>query len=490
MGDTLDHANGDATTEPTLDIDRHLKYWKMCLQAPLPNHYLSNEGVRMTLAYFIVNSIRILTPTPSPTSTTPPKPPLIPPSDHRRLRQWVLSHQQPGGGFAPSSTLLSPPTTTITTTTTTANNPINPDPSAPTSLANLPATLFALQLLALLADEGEEERAFEGVDRVQTLRWLRRLQRADGSFGEAVSWMPGKEAWLVGGGYDMRYCYIAVAVRWMLRGEEGEGEGVGDLDVRGLERYILGSQTYDGGFAGSSKEEPHAGYAYCAIAALSLLDRPLTNSTALHPNKILHSGIRNMPALLHWLASRQFVYLEPPSNPDDDDEDEDNFLLPSRLADLSLTPPSTTHVACNGRCNKVADTCYTWWVGAALANLGHADLVDWRGSRRFLLDKMAHRIGGFSKHPGGPPDVYHGCFGLAALAVMGEPGLAEFDSALAVPVATVRVIEKARDALVAAGRGEGRGRGEELVKGAVDMGLAMRGGKPAWLSAVGGNWWN
>jgi len=139
-------------------------------------------------------------------------------------------------------------------------------------------------------------------------------------------------------------------------------------------------------------------------------------------------------------------------------------------------------VACNGRCNKVADTCYTWWVGAALANLGHKGLLDWAPSRRFLLEKMAHRIGGFSKHPGGPPDVYHGCFGLAALAVMGEPGLAEFDSALAVPVATVRVIEKAREALVEKGRGKGRG----LVQGVMDMGLAMRGSKPTWLRTARG----
>ncbi|KAH6847132.1 terpenoid cyclases/protein prenyltransferase alpha-alpha toroid [Chaetomium sp. MPI-CAGE-AT-0009] len=447
MGDAPDHPDA----EPTLDIDRHLKYWKMCLQAPLPNHYLSNEGVRMTLAYFIVNSIRILTPTPNPTETTPspnPKPPLIPPAEHRRLRQWILSHQQPGGGFAPSSTLLSPqPTATQGSSSggsagweaETGAGESEGGAGTGTAVANLPATLFALQLLALLADEGEEgaARAFDGVDRVQTLRWLRRLQRGDGSFGEG-----------------------------------------------GLQRYILGSQTYDGGFAGSSQEEPHAGYAYCAIAALSLMDRPLTNSTPFHPNKILHSGIRNMPALLHWLASRQFVYLEPPppSNPDDDEEDEDNFLLPSRLADLSLSPTAARHVACNGRCNKVADTCYTWWVGAALANLGRPELVDWPASRRFLLDKMAHRIGGFSKHPGGPPDVYHGCFGLAALAVMGEPGLAEFDSALAVPVATVRVIEKARAALLEAGRGQV----VELVRGVVDMGLAMRGAKPAWLTAVEG----
>lgn len=255
MADTPDHPNGDPSPEPTLDIDRHLKYWKMCLQAPLPNHYLSNEGVRMTLAYFIVNSIRILTPTPTtPTSTTTspsPKPPLIPPSDHRRLRQWVLSHQQPTGGFAPSSTLLSPPTIpTTTTATTTATSQAEPDTAdgdtttTTTGLANLPATLFALQLLALLADDGDEERAFEGVDRVGILRWLRRLQRADGSFGEVVSWMPGK-GWFIGGGYDMRYCYIAVAVRWMLRGglEEGMEGWVEDVDTGGLERYILGSQV-------------------------------------------------------------------------------------------------------------------------------------------------------------------------------------------------------------------------------------------------------
>ncbi|KAL2194076.1 terpenoid cyclases/protein prenyltransferase alpha-alpha toroid [Corynascus similis CBS 632.67] len=470
--------------EPMLDIDRHLKYWKMCLQAPLPIHYLSNEGVRMTLAYFIVNSIRILEGGRDvESSSLERKPPLIPPQDHRRLRQWILSHQQPGGGFAPSSTLLYPSQDYQSWEAETGA-----EEREGAGLANLPATLFALQLLALLADEDDDDdggarSAFDGVDRVQTLRWLRRLQRPDGSFGEVLKLLPGK-GWFVGGGYDMRYCYIAASIRWMLRGDVKEGEEgwVEDFDTQGLARYILGSQTYDGGFAGSSQEEPHAGYAYCAIAALSLLDRPLTNSTAFHPSTTLHSGIRNMPGLIHWLASRQFVYLEPPPPAEDEDEDEyedeDNFVLPALPADLAEAPSTALrHVACNGRCNKVADTCYTWWVGAALANLGHKELLDWAPSRRFLLEKMAHRIGGFSKHPGGPPDVYHGCFGLAALAVMGEPGLAEFDSALAVPVATVRVIEKAREALVEKGRGKGRG----LVQGVMDMGLTMRGSKPTWL---------
>ncbi|GAB1317398.1 geranylgeranyl transferase type-1 subunit beta [Madurella fahalii] len=479
-------------TEPVLDIERHLRYWKMCLDKPLPHHYLSNEGNRMVLAYFIINSICILTQTPGGEAASQTKP-LIPPEDRRKLREWILSHQQPGGGFAATSSLVFP---------LQGYEYWEPETGAqdmePPGVANLPATLFALQLLALLADEGDEAGAFNGVDRVQILRWLRRLQREDGSFGEVLRQLPG-HGWFIGGGYDMRYCYIAASIRWMLRGDVREGEPgwVEDFDARGLADYILRSQTYDGGFAGSSQEEPHAGYAYCAIAALSLLDRPIENSTASHSSNILHSGIRNMPGLIHWLTSRQFAYLDPdsdlaqlddPKDDDDDDDDNDldeavNFLLPKRLADLSLSQ-NLRHVACNGRCNKVADTCYSWWVGGAFANLGRKDLIDWRPARRFLLDKMAHRIGGFSKHPGSPPDVYHGCFGLAALAVMGEPGLNELDSALVVPVHTVRVIEKARAALV--GRVREEGRAGKLTREAVEMGLAMRGETPAWLIAVGG----
>ncbi|KAK3900599.1 terpenoid cyclases/protein prenyltransferase alpha-alpha toroid [Staphylotrichum tortipilum] len=480
--------NTPDAAEPVLDIARHLKYWKMCFQAPLPHHYLSNEGNRMALAYFIINSITILTPPPSVDNNPTQSPPLIPPEDRPKLRAWVLSHQQPGGGFAATSSLVFPTQPGAQREPETGGREATDGPG----LANLPATLFALQLLAMLADSEDEAGAFGGVDRVQTLRWLRRLQRADGSFGEVLRRMPGN-GWFIGGGYDMRYCYIAASVRWTLRGDVKEGEKgwVEDIDTEGLARYILRSQTYDGGFAGSSQEEPHAGYAYCAISALSLLDRPLTTATP-HPQTTLHSSIRDMPGLLHWLASRQFVYLEPPPTDSDADDYEEqvNFLLPARLSDLALATTTTPGpegtpaplVGCNGRANKVADTCYTWWVGAALSILDRGELLDWRGARRFLLQKMAHRIGGFSKHPGGPPDVYHGCFGLTALAVMGEPGLAELDSALAVPARTVKVIERAREALVERGREEGKGLGRE----AVEMGVAMRGGRPRWLDAVGG----
>jgi geranylgeranyl transferase type-1 subunit beta len=194
-----------------------------------------------------------------------------------------------------------------------------------------------------------------------------------------------------------------------------------------------------------------------------------------------------MPRLIHWLSSRQFVYLEPEPPTTDtgydgrEEDEEVNFLIPKRLSDLSLSE-NLRYVACNGRCNKVADTCYTWWVAAALVNLGKGDLLDWQPSRRFLLEKMAHRIGGFGKHPGGPPDVYHSCFGLTALAVMGEPGLNELDGALAVPARTVTVIEKARANLL---RGES-GKDSYSAAEGVELALKMRGERPTWLGAVGG----
>lgn len=227
-------------------------------------------------------------------------------------------------------------------------------------------------------------------------------------------------------------------------------------------------------------DESLAGYAYCAINALSLLDRPVVGSDASHTSKILHSGIRDMPALEHWLASRQFVYLEAASNADQESEDDEvNFTLPKSLAELCLKG-NNQFVGFNGRCNKTADTCYFWWVGAALNTLGKGGLITHEASRRFLLKKMQHTIGGFGKTPGAPPDVYHACFGLAILATLAEKGLHRLDSSLAVPVATVRRVEKARKALL---EGSENRKANNMVDVVVDIGL-KGGEKPSWLSSL------
>lgn len=233
---------------PTLDIDRHLKYWKMCLRSPLPGAYLSNEGNRMALAYFIINSITILTPPGSERT------PLIPPKEKRRIREWILFHQHPGGGFSGTSSLVFPLHVYDEWDSEAGERSLEH-----AGLANIAATLFALQLLALLSDEDNAEDAFKGVDRPKLLRWLKRLQREDGSFGEVLRLLPGK-GWFIAGGNDMRYCYVATAIRWMLRGDVKEGEPgwVEDFDTESLAGYILKTQVY--------------------LSPLSFREKPLTRS--------------------------------------------------------------------------------------------------------------------------------------------------------------------------------------------------------------------
>lgn len=236
-------AGGDTQEEETpLDIPRHLRYWKRCLRSPLPHGYVSNEGNRLALAYFIVNSIAILTPSGKREEGQRQQQleQLILPEERRALREWVLSHQHGGGGFCGTSSLTFPIRDYEEWSFETQTPEIEHS-----GLANIAATLFALQLLALLADEDDEDNdVFRGVDRVRTLRWLRRLQRDDGSFGEVLRELPGK-GWAIQGGFDMRYCYIAASIRWFLRGDVKEGETgwVEDFDTEGLARYILNSQV-------------------------------------------------------------------------------------------------------------------------------------------------------------------------------------------------------------------------------------------------------
>lgn len=219
-------------TEPSFDIERHLKYWTRCLRSPLPSIYLSNEGNRMALAYFIINSIAILTPPGQPLSLTTPE-------ERQRMRQWVLSHQHPDGGFSGTSTLVFPLEQYDSWDFDNGCRSFEES-----GLANIAATVFALQLLALLTDDNEGVKAFKGVNRVKTLQWLKRLQRDDGSFGEALRFLPDR-GWFIAGGYDMRYCYVATVIRWMLRGDVNKGDAgwVEDIDTQKLADYILGSQA-------------------------------------------------------------------------------------------------------------------------------------------------------------------------------------------------------------------------------------------------------
>ncbi|KAJ3501008.1 hypothetical protein NM208_g17026 [Fusarium decemcellulare] len=176
----------------------------------------------------------------------------------------------------------------------------------------------------------------------------------------------------------------------MLRGDVKEGQDgwVEDVDVDEMIAHIRRGQTYDGGVAESSRHESHAGYAYCAIGALSLLDRPLDSSSS-PSDKALKEGIPDREGLLQFLASRQFVYL--PKEEEEDDVEE-NFI------ESKVGEDNYGHVGFNGRWNKKADTCYYWWVGGTLAGerwpVGEYQRGEKRLGRRWLLVKLPAKAAG------------------------------------------------------------------------------------------------
>lgn len=109
--------------------------------------------------------------------------------------------------------------------------------------------------------------------------------------------------------------------------------------------------------------------------------------------------------------------------------------FPSALGSLTLSLGEPKNAGFSGRGNKVADTCYSFWSGGALAVrnlqnfiyillrhipklapisyltfriqkiLSKVHLIDFNANRRFL-EKTEHFIGGFGKYPGDPPGTY------------------------------------------------------------------------------------
>ncbi|OMP84149.1 Geranylgeranyl transferase type-1 subunit beta [Diplodia seriata] len=388
-----------------LSTPRQLTYWKRCLKTYLPHLYTSNDCNRMTLAFFIVAALDLLGAVCDSCSD----------QERQDYIDWVYRNQHPDGGFRAS------PAMDLAAARTADNGHWDP--------ANLPATYFALQTLLVLGDD------LQRVKRRECLQWLPRLQRPDdGSFGETLG-----EGGRIEGGHDTRFIYCAAGVRWILRGSvDGDVDGVQDMDVDAVVRCIRASETYDGGISEAAYHEAHAGFTYCAIGALAMLGRLPSNAGSPVSGHPL-AGLSDPELTARWLVARQTLTLDEEDAVETADGDEIGAAktpadVPA-VVKLHGLPSQTTAAGgleafdflqwagFNGRCNKIADTCYAWWVCASLSMLGKVHLVSQPTARRYLLEKTQHLVGGFGKIPGDPPDIYHSYLGLAALSLFGEPGV-------------------------------------------------------------------
>ena len=162
---------------------------------------------------------------------------------------------------------------------------------------------------------------------------------------------------------DTRFTYCALSTLSIL--------GTLDrVDSRKAAEYIVRCRNFDGGFGVVVGGESHAGQVFCCIGALSIA-------------QCLHL-LPNDGVLEWWLAERQC----------------DSGGL-------------------NGRSEKQADVCYSWWNLSALSILGRVPFISGEKLAAFVLKCQDPDDGGIADRPDDMPDVYHTFFGIAGLSLLG-----------------------------------------------------------------------
>lgn len=237
-------------------------------------------------------------------------------------------------------------------------------------------TLSALQILALTDRLGDRR-----LQRSAIRRFIIGLQQPDGSFTG--------DGW---GEVDTRFSYCALYCLALLQSAEESGSSgtVPDtdhndmIDIDRAVHYIAQCRNLDGGFGAVVGAESHAGQVFCCVAALAIaqqLDRVLPK-----PQQLL---------LGWWLAERQV----------------DSGGL-------------------NGRPEKQADVCYSWWILSALTITGQLSWIHQSRLATFILKCQDDVDGGIADRPDDMPDVFHTFFGIAALSLLGflPPSTSSFTS--------------------------------------------------------------
>ena len=252
-------------------------------------------------------------------------------------------------------------------------------------------TLSALQILAV-SDQlhsindnnsnNNNDRMSQHRDRM--VQFVASLQQSDGSF---VGDLSAREV-------DTRYTYCAFQCLILLLGTPLDVEGdttAAPIDVPRACDYIVACSNLDGGFGSCIGAESHTGQVFCCVAALAMARR-----------------------LDQW---RQ----QPPPISTTNDEGAETTALPrDELLAWWLCERQCDSGGMNGRPEKQADVCYSWWNMAALCILGRVDWIAADALAQYILACQDADDGGIADRPEDMADVFHTFFGIGGLSLLGH----------------------------------------------------------------------
>lgn len=231
---------------------------------------------------------------------------------------------------------------------------------------------------------GHDPHILYTLSAVQILALLDKLDAIDAdkisAYIEGLQQEDGSFAGDEWGEIDTRFSYCAVCCLSILR-------QLDKIDVGKAISYVASCKNFDGGFGCTPGGESHSGQIFCCVSALAI------SGALTHVDRDL---------LGWWLCERQ-----------------------------------VKSGGLNGRPEKLADVCYSWWVLSSLTIIDRVHWIDKEKLKTFILDCQDKENGGISDRPDDAVDVFHTFFGIAGLSLLEYPGLKPLDPAYALPVHVV-----------------------------------------------------
>jgi len=163
---------------------------------------------------------------------------------------------------------------------------------------------------------------------------------------------------------DTKFTYCALSVLSILKQRDL-------ISVPKAMNFIRSCRNFDGGFGNLPGCESHGGHIFTAVGSLAF-------------GKSINENTVDCTALGWWLSERQC----------------DSGGL-------------------NGRPEKQADVCYSWWNISVLIMLHKLEWIDKKKLILFILNCQDTEDGGIADRPGNVADVYHTFFGIGGLSLLG-----------------------------------------------------------------------